>query len=131
MALLRDDDIGKLLLRVSVGLLVLFHGVGKIIHGVSGIKSMLSSAGMPEFFAYGVFIGEIIAPLMLVMGYYSRIAAAILAFNMFTAIYLAHASSIFSLNKFGAPLIELPLLYMVLSIAIFLFGPGKYSINHK
>lgn len=131
MALLRDDDIGKLLIRISVGGMVLFHGIHKLIHGIGGIMHLLANAGLPQFFAYGIYIGEIIAPIMVLLGLYSRLGALLIAFTMANAIYLAHASSFWSLGKHGAPVAELPLLYLVLSIAIFLFGPGKYGVNHK
>ena len=131
MALLRDDDIAKLGVRLATGGLMIFHGIHKLIHGIDGIKRLLAANGLPEFFAYGIYIGEIIAPIMILMGYFSRLGALILAFTMANAIYLAHASSLFSLGKHGAPAIELPLLYFLLSIVIFLSGPGKYSINHR
>jgi putative oxidoreductase len=131
MALLRDDDIAKLLLRVTVGGMMIFHGIHKIIHGVGGIKNLLASHGLPEFFAYGVYVGEVIAPLMILMGYFSRLGALLVAFTMLNAIYLAHGGAIFSLGKHGALAIELPLMFLILSIAIFLSGPGKYAVNNK
>ena len=131
MDFLRNDDLAKLLLRITVGGLMLSHGIGKIVHGISGAQSMTVSAGLPEFLAYGVYIGEVIAPLLLLIGYYSRIAALVLAFNMGSAIYIAHSSDIFMLNKFGAPVIEVPLFYLMAALAIFLFGPGRHSVNYS
>jgi len=49
-----QPDIAKLLLRLSVGILMLFHGIHKMIHGIGGIKSLTVNAGLPEFFAYVV-----------------------------------------------------------------------------
>ena len=50
---------------------------------------------------------------------------------MLMAIFLAYSGSIFTLTKHGAPVIELPLFYLVLAIVIFLFGSGKYAVNSK
>lgn len=126
-----SPDIAKLLLRLSVGIMMLFHGIHKIIHGVSGIKGMLSSAGLPEFLAYGVYVGEVIVPIFIVLGLYARVASLVLAFNMLVAILLAHGGALFALGKHGGLAIELPLFYFILSIVIFLLGSGRYAVNAK
>ena len=125
------SDIAKLLLRVTVGILILFHGVEKIIHGIPSVRSMVVNAGLPEFLAYGVYFGEIVMPILILLGLYARVASLVLAFNMFAAIFLAYGNSIFSLGKYGAPAIELPLLYLVMCVVIFLLGSGKYAVNSK
>jgi putative oxidoreductase len=50
---------------------------------------------------------------------------------MAVAIFLAYGNSLFSLGKHGAPVFELPFLYLVMSILIFMLGSGKYAINNK
>lgn len=110
---------------------MLFHGIHKIIHGVGGIKKMLASSGMPEFLAYGVYIGEVIVPLFIILGLYARVASLVLAFNMLVAILLAYGGSLLALGKHGGLAIELPLFYFILSIVIFLLGSGRYSVNNK
>jgi len=126
-----SPDIGKLILRLSVGIMMLFHGFDKVINGISGVRYLTTNAGLPEFFAYGVFIGELVFPMFIILGLYSRVAALGLAFNMFIAIILAHGSSLFELGKHGAPIIELPLFYLIISVVIFLCGPGKFAVNSK
>ena len=126
----QNSDIAKLLLRLSAGMM-LFHGIHKILHGIDGIKRLTAASGLPEFLAYGVYIGEVIAPLMVIVGYYSRLGGLVIAFTMANAIYLAHASELFSLGRHGAPAAELPLLYLFLGIAIALIGPGKYAVNRQ
>lgn len=126
-----STDIAKLLLRLSVGIMMFFHGIEKIIHGISGVKQLTVNAGLPEFFAYGVYVGEVVVPIFIVLGLYARVASVFLALNMLMAIFLAYGDSLFSLGKHGAPVIELPFFYLVLSIAIFLLGSGKYAVNSK
>ena len=46
-----NEDIGKLILRVSIAVLMLFHGFAKLQNGIDGIKFLVTSAGLPEFFA--------------------------------------------------------------------------------
>jgi len=125
-----QPDIAKLLLRVSVAILILFHGINKMIHGIGGVKAMVVAAGMPEFFSYGVYIGELIAPIFIILGLYARVASAVLGVNMLIAISVAYGFS-FSLAKHGGLAMELPLLYLVMSIAIILLGSGKYAVNSK
>lgn len=126
----QNSDIAKLLLRLAAGMM-LFHGIHKMFHGIDGIKHLVASSGLPEFLAYGVFIGEVIAPLMIIAGYFSRVGALLMAFTMANAIYLAHTSELFSLNRHGAPAAELPLLYLLISLSIAFSGPGKYAINRR
>jgi len=125
-----SSDIAKLLLRLTTGVLILFHGVHKMIHGIGGVESLLKNAGFPEFLAYGVYVGELIVPIFLILGLYARIASLVLTFNMLMAIYLAYGLS-FSLAKYGGLSMELPLLFLIMSILIFLLGSGKYSVNSK
>ena len=47
------EDLGRLLLRLAVGGLMLFHGVHKLIGGIDGIAGMLAAKGLPGFIAYG------------------------------------------------------------------------------
>ena len=86
----RRLDLGRLLLRVLLGALILVHGVNKLIHGIDPIFGMLKGAGLPTMLGYGVYVGEILAPLLLILGLWTRAAAAVVAFNMVVALYLAH-----------------------------------------
>ena len=125
-----QEDIAKLLLRMTVGIFILFHGIYKVIHGLGGVKSMLSNAGIPEFLAYGVYVGELIAPIFIILGLYARVASLVLALNMLMAMFLAYGFS-FSLAKYGGLAMESPLMFFVMAILIFLFGSGKYGVNSK
>ncbi|RZJ07506.1 MAG: DoxX family protein, partial [Haliea sp.] len=76
---------GLLLLRWTLALLMLPHGISKAIKGVSGIEQMLTGVGLPAFLAYGAYLGEIVAPLMLLAGFLVVPAALIIAINMLMA----------------------------------------------
>lgn len=128
--MLNNSDIAKLILRISTGVLILFHGIHKVIYGVGGVQKMLSSAGLPEILSYGVYVGELIAPIFIILGLYARVASIVLGVNMLSAIFLAYGFSL-SLSKYGGLSMELPLLYLIMSILIFLLGSGKYSVNSK
>lgn len=125
------NDIAKLILRLTVGVMILFHGLDKIINGIGGIKHLTVSAGLPEFLAYGVYIGEVVVPILILLGVYARVASLVLALNMCFAIFLAYGNSLFVLSKHGAPSFELPFLYLIMSILITMLGSGKYALNNK
>ncbi|WP_299435037.1 DoxX family protein [uncultured Maribacter sp.] len=125
----QNKDIGLLLQRLSIGVLILFHGIANLTSNYSFIKSLLNGIGIPELVAYSVFIGEIIAPVLIIIGWRARLASSVLAFNMLTAILMAHTGDIFTLNQFGGWGIELQGLYLFGAIAIFLLGAGKYAAS--
>jgi len=127
----RNDAMGKLLLRLTVAGLMLFHGIAKIIHpgSLEFISSSLSSAGLPPAIAYGVYVGEVIAPLMIIAGFHARIGALIIIVNMIFAIMLVHTGDIFSLTQHGGWRIELQAFYLLGGLAIVLLGSGKFAVK--
>lgn len=126
-----NDDLAKLLLRLTVAILMLFHGYAKVTHGVSGMMGMLEGHGIPGFVAYGVYIGEIVAPLMLIFGFRVKIAAIIIIGLMLFILAIPFADKIFMLTENGAWAIELHIFYIISSLCIFLLGSGKYSLDSK
>ena len=130
MAAGKSEDLGKLLLRISVGLVLVFHGYAKILGGVEWIKGTLSQVGLPGFLAYGVYFGEFVAPLMVIAGYRTRIAAPVIVVNMAMAIFLAHRNQVFSLKEAGGGwAIELDALILLGALALFFLGGGRFGIK--
>lgn len=126
------EDIGKLILRFMLGFLMLLHGYKKYVNGIDGIKVLLMSAGLPEIIAYGAFIGELLIPILIIIGLYTRIASLIYAFTMAMAIYLVYPSHIFELNeKTGGLMIETPLLFLLSAVVLMFIGAGKFSMDKK
>ena len=126
---LKSNDTGILIIRLVVGLLLLPHGISKLINGIDWLGESLANVGLPAFIKYGVFIGEIIAPLLLVIGYRTRIAALIVAFNMFITIFLAKRDQLFVIR--GGWAIELNALFLFGALALFFTGGGKYCVSSK
>ncbi len=126
-----SQDLGKFVLRVSLGLLVLLHGIAKITGGIGGIEGMVTSAGLPGWLAYGVYVGEVVAPLMLILGLHARIGAGLVAINMLVAIFLVHLGEITQLNGQGGWALELQGMFLFGAIAVALLGPGRYGVTSK
>jgi len=126
-----DADAGKLIVRLSVGGLMLFHGIAKIMHpgSLDFIGGMLADFGLPAVLAYGVYIGEVIAPLMVIVGFRARIGGLIMAVNMLFAIILVHTGDFFSLTEHGGWMIELQMFYLLSAIAVVFLGSGRQAMK--
>ncbi len=127
---LRNTDLGLLVLRISVGGLMLFHGYHKAVYGIDGIGGMLTAIGLPSFIAYGALLCEVVASAMIVLGIWTRAAAAALAGNMVVAILMAHLSTIFTVDPMtGGWTAELPALYLLGALALCFTGGGRYALT--
>ncbi|MGL5701334.1 MAG: DoxX family protein [Kluyvera sp.] len=126
---LSHEDFGKLLLRLVVGGLMLFHGLHKLFDGVDGISGMLVAKGLPGFIAYGVLIGEVVAPILLILGILTRPAALVLAFTMIVAWLMVGLDETSMLDKTGAWAIESLVYFFVAGLAIAFLGAGKYALG--
>ncbi len=123
------DDAGKLILRLTLGILMLLHGIAKISGGVDGLEKMVAGAGLPSVLAYGVYVGEVLAPLLVIFGFYARFGAAIIVVNMLFAIFLAHRNDLFLLTRSGGWALELQGFFLFTALALVLMRPGRFGIN--
>lgn len=128
---MKNFNAGILILRLSIGLLMLLHGIHKLINGVEGVKNILADKGIPEIFAYGVYLGEFVAPLLIILGFRTRIAALLLISNMLVIIFIAHPEQIFMLTKSGGWKLELQGLFLFGALALFFTGGGAYAVSSK
>jgi putative oxidoreductase len=126
LTVLHQPRAGYHLLRLSVAGMLLLHGISKLINGIGGIEGRVTGYGLPAFVAYGVLIGEVVAPLLVIANFFVQPAAIVMAINMAFAIGLAHAHQVLSLGRGGGWAIELQALYLLGSIAIALLArPGR------
>jgi putative oxidoreductase len=125
------EDVGKLILRIMLGGLLLFHGVGKVMHGIDFIKGGLVLNHLPAFIAYGVYIGEVLAPILVIVGLWTRIAALVVAFNLVVAIILARLPAMFTVSKSGGWAMELDVFFLLSAFALLLLGPGKLRLGRQ
>jgi putative oxidoreductase len=126
---MKSDDLGKLILRLTLGILILLHGLFKISYGVSGVSIMLASQGLPTFMAYGVLIGEVVAPILIILGLFTRLGGWLIAVNMLFAFFLAHLSQLTSLATGGGWSLELQGMFLFTAVALGLMGAGRFSVG--
>ena len=122
-------DAGKLLLRLSLAALLLLHGISKITGGAGAIVGLVEKAGLPGPLGYFVYVGEVLAPLLLIVGLWTRAAAAVVAINMVVAVYLVHIRELFTLSKTGGWALELQGFYFFTALALVLLGAGRFSVG--
>ncbi|GAD05744.1 DoxX family protein [Porphyromonas crevioricanis] len=126
----KNKDLGSLVTRLSVGIMMLLHGFAKIIEGIEPIQNMVIAKGLPSSISLGVYMGEVIAPLLLIVGYRTRLAALILVLNCIAIMWIGDYS-ILSLNKFGGWIAELPGLFLFGALSLFFMGGGKYALSNN
>lgn len=125
------DDTGKLILRLTLGVLILLHGIAKIFGGVGGIAGMLQGIGLPASVAYGAYVGEVLAPILVLIGWYARVGAGLIVINMLFAILLAHRQELWTLTPQGGWALELQGMFLFTALALVFTGPGRFSINNR
>ncbi len=122
------EDLGKLVLRVTLAGLILFHGVHKLIFGVA-FGGALAAHQLPQFVAYGVYIGEVVAPVFILFGAWARIASLVVAFNMVVAVALVAYRNVAVIQRSGAWGMEAEAFYFLTALVVFFIGAGKYRIT--
>jgi putative oxidoreductase len=127
--MMNNGDLGKLLLRMPVGCLMLFHGLNKMQTGYAFVVPLLQKAHLPVWFSHGVIITEVIAPILVVLGIFTRPAAFAEAFGMAMAVWLVHRGQLYSFAEHGAYALELQALYFFGALAVMFLGAGRYSVS--
>jgi putative oxidoreductase len=124
-----QEDFGKLVARLGVGGLLLLHGVHKLLTGIGPIKDLVVAHGLPDLIAYGVYFGEIVGPVLLIFGLFTRIGALLIVIDMIFAIVLAGLANMGKLNAMGGYALELEMLYLVGGLSILLLGAGRFGFS--
>ena len=124
-------DAALLILRVVLGLLILLHGVSKLPPPPEFLVSALSERGLPSVLAYGVYLGEIVGPILIIVGVWTRLGALLIVANMIVAVLVAHSGDVLQLNKQGGYELELQAMLLFTAVALVLTGAGRYSVGGR
>lgn len=133
-----QSDLGKLILRASIGAMMLLHGISKMQNfdgSIGFIGGVLGGLGLPAFIAYGVILGEVVAPVLLILGALPRLSALAIIVTMVFAI-LSHlggesGQALFSLSGYGGWAFELQGLYLFGALSIVVMGAGRLSLFNR
>ena len=140
---MRRDDLGKLMLRLLVGILILFHAYG-FFRGDPGIPNAMAALHLPAFFAdIGVFL-EVAGAVSVIFGIYPEIGALMILLFMLLALGMYHVTEVPGLHGSGNHLLllgknpagthfdkyflESQVFYLFGALVIALLGPGRYCV---
>lgn len=125
-----SPGVGLLILRLALAVVVLLHGAYKVANGIDWMSGLLAQNGLPAFLRYGVYVAEVVAPVLLIVGLWTRLAALVIAFDMVMAVLLALRDQVFAVKPQGGGWgIELEALIGLAALALFFTGGGKYSVS--
>ena len=120
-----------LFVRVYWGWQLTESGWGKL-HNLSKVTEFFASLNLPMPAQMAVFIScvEFFGGILLVLGLLSRLNALVLAVNMLIAYVTADREALLSFfsdpDKFSA---AAPYVFLIASLIILIFGPGKYALD--
>ena len=116
-------------LRENIRTAALPLNLAKIFSGPAYIVGLVEGTGLPAAIGYLVYVGEVIAPVLIIIGLWTRLAALVIAINMVVAIALVHTGELFTLSKTGGWALELQGMFLFTALAVALLGAGRLSVS--
>ena len=131
------QDLGSLIARITVGIIILPHGLQKLLglyggYGFSATLDFFTTMGIPKIIGFLIISGESIGAFLLIIGLLGRISALGLILIMLGAIFMVHMQYGLFMNWFGNQAgqgYEFHLLVIGLSLIVLLKGSGKWSLD--
>lgn len=122
--------VGPIVLRVSLGIIFLWHGIDKFDAGISNVEGAFDSWGvpLPALAAPFTAIVEIVAGVALIIGLGTRLAAALLGLIMIGAVIFVKAE-LGLISSEPMPGTELDLALLAGLVTLFVAGPGRFSAD--
>ncbi|MFM7642685.1 MAG: DoxX family protein [Cyanobium sp.] len=119
-------SLGLLVLRLSVGVMMIHHGQEKLADPQQFASTYVASLHLPFplFFAYVAGFSELIGSWLLILGLLTPLGALALGGTMSVAAFQHILTA--GLNIY---VLELVALYLGGSLALLLIGPGRYSFD--
>ena len=132
-----DDDASALIARLALGIVILPHGLQKLLgmFGGAGFTATVDyfvSSGLPAFLAVLIIIGEALGSLGLILGFLSRVAALGITIIMLGAILTVHIKFGFFMNWAGTQAgegFEFHILAIGLALVVLIKGGGLWSVD--
>ncbi|MBV7509146.1 DoxX family protein [Bacillus sp. sid0103] len=127
--MLVKNEIGALILRVTLGALFLIHGIVKFQGGIENIVGWFESIGLPGFMAYGVALFEIIGGIALIIGLATRLVSTLFGLLMIGAI-LKVKLSVGLLGNGQMAGYELDLAFLAMAVYLAINGSKLLSVSY-
>ena len=128
MTLQTNQNYGALLTRLSLGGVLLSHGLLKVfVFTIPGTVGYFESLGLPAMAAYLTIFAEIVGGSAIILGLYTRLAS-LLSIPLLLGALWAHAGNGWVFNAEGGGW-EFPLLLVLLASAVALQGSGPFALR--
>lgn len=123
MTISKYNSLALAVLRIGASAMMLTHGIPKIEKLFDTPIQFPDPLGIgPLFSLLLTILGEVVAPILIIIGLKSRFASIIALITMLVAAFVVHAN-----DPFGQK--EKALLFALCFLVVFLAGPGKFSID--
>lgn len=133
----RLRDLGLLIIRLVVGFSVAaFHGYGKLTggserwEGIGGSMSNLGITFFPVFWGFMAMFAEFFGAILIMLGLFTRPAAALLACTMLVAM-IRHLTLPADAPNAGWSGASHAMELFAVAIGLMLTGPGRFSISGR
>ena len=118
-------SVGLLLLRISIGCLMLVHGIQKLTGFSTLSETFADPIGLGSQLSLILAIGaEVGCSILLILGLITRVAVIPLAFTMLVAFFLVHGNDPWNVKELAAT-------YLSIYIVVFFTGPGRFSLDYR
>ncbi|MDR7235440.1 DoxX family protein [Neobacillus drentensis] len=122
------NEIGALILRVTLGAIFFIHGVVKFQGGIENTAGWFESLGLPGATAYGVALLEIIGGILLIIGLATRLVAALFALLMIGAtVKVKLAIGLLGNGQMAG--YELDLAFLAIAVYLVINGSKLFSLS--
>jgi putative oxidoreductase len=116
-------DFGLLLMRAFFSLGMMTHGYGKFLKVIQGDFEFGDPIGIgPKLSLILTVIAEFIAPILIILGWKTRMASLFPTITMIVAFFIVHDGDPFSRK-------EKAFVYLIAFLTLYFTGPGKYSLD--
>ena len=116
-------------MRLGLGGLILFHGVHKLLTGLDPVKTLLTSHHLPEALSYVVYLGEIVAPVLIILGLFTRVGGLLIALEVLALVVLGGIPQVVAISADGGYALELEALYFTAAVSVALLGAGRIGLG--
>jgi len=118
-------DFGLLIMRIGFSVGLMTHGYGKFLKVVQGNFQFGDPIGIgPGFSLVLAALGEFVAPILIILGWKTRLATIFPSLTMLVAFAIAHDGDPFSKK-------EKAFIYLIAFLTLYFTGPGKYSLGKE
>ena len=116
-------NFAMLVLRITLGILMMNHGYDKLVNFTETAKNMPSLFGMGSTITTALVVfAEFFCSLFIILGLFTRLACIPLLITMGYALFKAHHGDVFGDGEMAS-------LYLGAYLTLLIIGPGKVSVD--